>query len=68
MFLIFKIKLLRILKKHLKSTSQYTGVSWDKNKNKWQSQIKKDGKTIFLGRYDNELDASVAYQNELNKL
>ena len=55
-------------RKHLKSTSQYTGVSWDKNRNKWQSQIKKDGKTIFLGRYDNELDASVAYQNELNKL
>ena len=55
-------------RKHLKSTSQYTGVSWDKNKNKWQSQIKKDGKTIFLGRYNNELDASIAYQNELNKL
>ena len=35
---------------------------------KWQSQIKKDGKTIFLGRYNNELDASIAYQNELNKL
>lgn len=55
-------------RKHLKSTSKYTGVSWDKNKNKWQSQIKKDGKTIFLGRYNNELDASIAYQNELNKL
>ena len=31
-------------------------------------EFPKAGKTIFLGRYDNELDASVAYQNELNKL
>ena len=30
--------------------------TWDKFQN------------CFLGRYDNELDASVAYQNELNKL
>ena len=55
-------------RKHLKSTSNYTGVSWDKNKNKWQSQIKKEGKTIFLGRFNSELDASIAYQNALNKI
>ena len=55
-------------RKHLKSTSKYIGVSWDKNKNKWQSQIKKEGKTIFLGRFNSELDASIAYQNALNKI
>lgn len=38
------------------------------NKNKWQSQIKKEGKTIFLGRFNSELDAIIAYQNALNKI
>ena len=55
-------------RKHLKSSSNYTGVSWDKNKRKWQSQIKKNNKTIFLGRFSNELEASNAYQKELNQL
>ena len=55
-------------RKHLKSSSSYTGVSWDKNKRKWQSQIKINNKNIFLGRFNNELEASNAYQKELNKL
>ena len=55
-------------RKHLKSSSNYTGVSWDKNKRKWQSQIKINNKNIFLGRFNNELEASNAYQQELNKL
>ena len=55
-------------RKHLKSSSNYTGVSWDKNKRKWQSQIKINNKNIFLGRFNNELEASNAYQKELNKL
>jgi hypothetical protein len=55
-------------RKHLKSSSKYTGVSWDKNRNKWISKIKVNGKTINLGRFENELDASIAYEEKLNNL
>ena len=54
--------------KHLKSSSQYTGVSWDKNRNKWSSQIVINKKLKFLGRFNNELDASGAYQKALRDL
>jgi hypothetical protein len=54
--------------KHLKSSSQYTGVSWDKNRNKWISQIVINKKLKFLGRFINELDASEAYQKALRDL
>ena len=54
--------------KHLKSSSQYTGVSWDKNRNKWSSQIVINKKLKFLGRFINELDASEAYQKALLEL
>lgn len=37
------------------------GYSWDRRNNKWVSCIKVGGKTIFLGRYVNEMDASNAY-------
>jgi hypothetical protein len=42
-------------------TSRFKGVCWQKTKNKWQAEIKKDYKKIFLGRYDNEEDAARAY-------
>ena len=54
--------------KHLKSSSQYTGVSWDKNRNKWSSQIVINKKLKFLGRFNNEIDASEAYQKALKDL
>lgn len=49
-------------------TSKYTGVCWDSSRKKWHSKIKKQGKTCFLGRYDNEYDAHLAYQNALKEL
>lgn len=55
-------------RKHLKSTSQYVGVSWDKRENKWVSQIKINGKKKHLGHFRNELDASKAYQQKLKTL
>ncbi len=50
------------------STSKYIGVSWDKKSNKWQSCISIKTKTIFLGYFINELEASEAYQNKLKTL
>lgn len=49
-------------------TSKYVGVSWDKQKNKWKAQIQLNKKTIPLGRYKNEIDASNAYQKELSRV
>lgn len=52
-------------KKHLKSTSKYTGVCWDSNNKKWKSQIVKNGKKKYLGLFKNEYDAYLSYKKEL---
>ena len=49
-------------------SSKYTGVSWDKARNKWVSQIKINGKTVPLGRYKCELVASIVYQKKLKEV
>lgn len=51
---IFKIK--------SNNTSGYRGVSFEKNESKYRAEIMVDGKSIFLGRYDNAEDAGKAYQ------
>ncbi|KIP28272.1 AP2/ERF family transcription factor [Bacillus thuringiensis] len=43
------------------STSKYKGVSWDKIRKKWMSSIKNNEQTMYLGRYDSENDAALAY-------
>jgi len=48
-----------------KTTSKYTGVHWDKKKRKWQTQIRKEGKTKHLGSFDCELEAASAYDKAL---
>lgn len=55
-------------KKHIKSSSKYTGVYWNKNNNKWRSCIKINGKTKHLGCFINQYDAYLAYEEELNKI
>jgi len=49
-------------------SSQYTGVSWFKKSNKWRSNIRINGKLKHLGYFENEIDASNAYQSALNCL
>lgn len=49
------------------TTSKYKGVYWDKNRKKFRSHIVVEGKTIFLGRYDSELEAAIAYDNASEK-
>jgi len=43
------------------STSNYKGVSWAKQKLKWRAQIQIDRKKIFLGYFDTEIEAALAY-------
>jgi hypothetical protein len=44
------------------------GYCWDKERGKWRSSINLNGKYIFLGRFDNELDAKEVYENYKSKL
>ena len=54
--------------KNKNSSSQYTGVYWSKHAKKWQAQIRIDGKNKYLGLYETEIDAHLAYQKALNNL
>ena len=49
-------------------SSKYTGVAWHKKSKKWRSTIRINGKNKWLGHYDKELDASIAYQHALKKI
>lgn len=55
-------------KKHLKSSSIYTGVSWSKVHRKWVSNIWIYPKKKFLGYFDSEIEASIVYNIELLKI
>lgn len=47
--------------------SKYIGVCWDKKQNKWYAQLKKDSKVFNLGRYSNEIEAALAYNEAAKK-
>lgn len=44
-----------------KGSSEYKGVSWDKERRKWAAFIKINKKNTPLGRFDLEVDAATAY-------
>lgn len=47
--------------------SKYKGVSFNKNKRKWMSYICINKKKIFLGYYETENEAGIAYNNYIEK-
>jgi HNH endonuclease/AP2 domain len=49
------------------TSSKYKGVYFDKARNKFRSHIIVEGKSIFLGRYETELEAALAYDKASNK-
>lgn len=54
--------------KRLKNnTSGCTGVSWVKGRNKWRAQLYINGKTRFLGHFDDRKVAEDVYVNEKRK-
>ena len=60
--------------KKLPKSSQYRGVCWDKQRNKWRATIRKpsfvDPKRlkITIGMFDNEVDAAKSYDTKAKEL
>jgi len=51
-----------------KTTSKYTGVCFDKSRNKWMASIHVNKKTVNLGRFDKEIEAHLAYKKYLKSI
>ena len=49
-------------------SSGYAGVYWNKRVSKWQALIQYNGARIYLGLYNTEIEASIAYQSALSKI
>lgn len=50
------------------TSSKFRGVTWNKQNLKWLARISNEGKTIFLGYFNNEKDAANAYNEALNEI
>lgn len=48
--------------------SKYKGVTWSKDAKKWQASLKYQGKNYFLGHYDNEKKAALAYDAKAREI
>jgi len=44
-----------------RGTSKYKGVYWNKNDKKWQASITLSKKKTYLGQYNSEVSAAIAY-------
>lgn len=49
-------------------SSSYIGVFWHKSANKWMAQITIDMKANYLGLFEDEYDAHLAYQKALSEI
>lgn len=54
--------------KYKNASSQYLGVSWDKNLNKWMCRATFLGKNCYLGVYTDEKEAARAYNKKATEL
>jgi hypothetical protein len=52
---------LRNCKMRANNTSGYKGVSWARSANKWKVQLRIDGKSIYIGLFDDKIKAALAY-------
>jgi hypothetical protein len=54
--------------RHSKTTSNYVGVSFDKNERKWVAYIRIENKMVKLGRFTDEANAANAYLRKVREL
>jgi frataxin-like iron-binding protein CyaY len=54
------------ISKSKRGSSKYTGVHWHSTNKKWNSNIYIEGKRIFLGSFDSEIEAHKEYIKALN--
>ena len=54
-------------RKKKNGSSQFLGVYFNKEKSTWDSQLMHNGKKIWVGRFDNEIDAAKAYDETARK-
>ena len=52
---------------HKGSTSKYLGVYWHKQSEKWIAQIRVNGAKMYLGIFNNEENAAIAYDKASKK-
>lgn len=48
-------------KRHKNTTSKFKGVHWCKERQQWRSQGKAGSKRMWIGSFENEIDAATAY-------
>lgn len=53
----------RILRRRGK-IKNYRGVKYDLDRNKWHASINNSGKVMFIGRYNTEVEAALAYDRQ----
>ncbi len=51
-----------------KTSSQYPGVTWNKQNKKWKAQIIVNGRQEYLGYFDSEEEAAKVYQQVLSDI
>lgn len=49
-------------------SSAYKGVTWDKERNKWKVNIMINGASKTVGRYEDEIEAALAYNEKAREL
>ncbi|MGA2324331.1 MAG: AP2 domain-containing protein [Sedimentisphaerales bacterium] len=54
-------------RKKANTSSRFSGVYWDKAKRKWVARTKYQGKSIWLGVFDSEIDAARAFDEAAKK-
>lgn len=55
-------------KSHKDSSSPYKGVSWYPPTKNWTARVFSDGVLYYLGRFDNQEDAALAYDRKASEL
>ena len=54
--------------RHIKKTSKYPGVHWEKRSERWQAQIGLNGRRKHLGYFTDERDAFSAYKEAVQAM